>query len=102
MRSWLPRLPGGQTLVASIALAVIEEVPFAVVLDLHAPAEFVALDFVVGEPCVCLVGAFDVLGGDDVALRVQHSICSHAWQCSHRRAPQPARISAAMVSIRAV
>src|SRR5512135_2774489 len=69
---------GAQTLVGAIAFAVVEVVPFAVLLDFHAPAKFVAGHRVVGEIGVRLVGAFDVFRLDDVTLRVQHSVCSHA------------------------
>lgn len=40
----LARRVRAQTLVAAIAFAVVEEVPFAVLLDFHSPAKFVAFD----------------------------------------------------------
>jgi hypothetical protein len=44
-------------------------------LDFHPPAEFGVVSLRVDEPGVCVVGAFDVLGVDDVALRIQHAVC---------------------------
>jgi hypothetical protein len=46
-------------------------------LDFHPPAEFGVVRLRVDKPRVCIVGAFDVLGVDDVALRIRYAICGH-------------------------
>ncbi len=61
----------------AVALGVVEESPVAVDVDFHAPAEFGVVGLRVDEPGVRVVGAGDLLGVDDVAVRIDHSVGRH-------------------------
>ena len=58
--------------------AVVEELPVAVDVDFHPSAEFGIVGFLVDEPCVGIFGAGDVLGVDDVAVRVEYAVIRHS------------------------
>jgi hypothetical protein len=60
-----------------IALGVVEEFPVAVGFDFHPPTQFGVVGLGVDEPGVRVFGAGDVLGIDDVAVRVEYSVGSH-------------------------
>jgi hypothetical protein len=66
------------TELGPVTFGVVEELPVAVDVDFHPPAEFGIVGLLVDEPRVGIFGAGDVLGIDDVAVRIEYSIISHS------------------------
>ena len=68
----------------AVALGVVEERPFTVMLDFHAPSQFRVVGAGIDEPGMRIVSAVDLARRGDVACRIDHSVSSHSG-----RLPQP-------------